>query len=275
MARGDKSSFFQLSETQSLLRLFRALASPYSPVVLSELLLDGAFGVPFLTAHKFLRLYGRKLSLESLEKGEDTIKSLGKLFRGLQRKFRREVCMNLFSILVRNSSLRKRGNHQTLLTEIEVVRTFLHLALSSIEKNRKLTLDDFLFFLGRLESYGEDMPLAVFESDEGINVSTLHGSKGLEFEYVWIAHLDQGSLMGGKHMGFTLPESIKGMMAKKDELTAKRELYVAITRAKDHSTLSYPRLGYSGSELRLADIVAEIPDGLFEREECTGNGESD
>ena len=109
------------------------------------------------------------------------------------------------------------------------------------------------------------MPLAVFESDEGINVSTLHGSKGLEFEYVWIAHLDQGSLMGGKHMGFTLPESIKGMMAKKDELTAKRELYVAITRAKDHSTLSYPRLGYSGSELRLADIVAEIPDGLFER----------
>jgi len=265
VARGDKSSFFQLSETQSLLRLFRALASPYNPVVLSEVLLDSAFGVPFLTAHKFLRLYGRRLSLESLEKGEDTIKNLGKIVAKIAKEVQKRSVYELVQYVGTELFFKKAESHQTLLTEIEVVRTFLHLSLSSIEKNHRLTLDDFLSFLDRLESYGEDVPLAVFESDEGVKVSTLHGSKGLEFEYVWIAHLDQSSLMGGKHMGFTLPESIKGMMAKKDELTAKRELYVAITRAKDHSTLSYPRLGYSGSELKLADIVTEIPDGIFER----------
>jgi superfamily I DNA/RNA helicase len=62
---------------------------------------------------------------------------------------------------------------------------------------------------------------------------TLHGSKGLEFEYVWIAHMDEKNLAGKRAGGFTLPESIKDRIEEKDELVIKRQLYVAITRAND------------------------------------------
>jgi ATP-dependent exoDNAse (exonuclease V) beta subunit len=41
--------------------------------------------------------------------------------------------------------------------------------------------------LERLEHYNEHVPIAVFGKNDGVKVLTLHGSKGLEFEFVWIA----------------------------------------------------------------------------------------
>jgi len=265
VARGKSARLLGLPVTQSLLRIFRVIASPADPVYLGELLLDTISGVPFLQAHKFLRLQGKKISLESFEKAENEIKQLGELVVGFVKVGREKDVYELIQYVGAELFFQNADSHRKLLTEIEVVRTLLHLALVSMEKNHKLTLSNFLEFLDRLESYGEDVPLAVFESDEGVRVSTMHGSKGLEFEYVWIAHLDENSIMKGRHSGFTLPESIKEKIAKKDELTARRELYVAITRAKRHSTLSYPVMSYSGNDLKLAKVIAEMPEGLFER----------
>jgi len=266
VASGSSTSFFELPETQSFLRLLRVLSAPYNPIFLADLLLDNAFKVPFLTAHKLLRFNERRISLESFIKGEIAVQKLGKMIAKAAEEAAKKDVYGLIEYVAAEFFFSQTQSHRTLLTEIEVTRTFLHLALASLEKKHKLTLSDFLLFLERLESYGEDVPLAVFDGGEGITVSTLHGSKGLEFRFVWVAHLDESSLMKGKHMGFTLPESIKEKIAKKDELTAKRELYVAITRAKDHATLSYPLLGYSGAALEPARIVADMPEGLLERQ---------
>jgi DNA helicase-2/ATP-dependent DNA helicase PcrA len=152
-----------------------------------------------------------------------------------------------------------------------VIRSFLHLALSFSEKNRKRsknTLGAYVSFIDRLQEYGEDIPLAVFQSDEGIKVITLHGSKGLEFDFVWIAHMDEGSIMKGKRRNFALPQNVAEKIEEKDELGAKRELYVAITRAKRFCTLSYPRFSYSGQNQELAKIISDLislDDKLFDK----------
>ena len=49
--------------------------------------------------------------------------------------------------------------------------------------------------------------------------------KGLEFEYVYICHLDEKNLLGRRSSNFTLPESIKELEHKKDIEAVKRELY--------------------------------------------------
>ena len=72
--------------------------------------------------------------------------------------------------------------HEELIRRIEVIRSFLHLALSFSEKN-KSSIMEFVAFIERLQEYGEDIPLAVFQSEEGVRVMTLHGSKGLEFDF--------------------------------------------------------------------------------------------
>jgi len=265
VASGGKSSFFGVAETQSLLLLLRFCSDPFNPAALAPILLDPGFGIPFLSAHEFLRKQGRKTSLATMREGSEPVVALGKRLEDLVQEVPKR---NVYSFIQHASVdlfFRAIESHEALLVQVEVVRTFLHLALSSMEKNPKLTLADFLAFIGRMESYGQDLPLAVFSADEGVKVMTLHGSKGLEFDSVWIAHLDESSLMKGKQMKVALPESIKEKVSKKDEITARRELYVAMTRAKKHLALSYSRTGYSGGATMLATIVSDLPQDIFKK----------
>ena len=50
---------------------------------------------------------------------------------------------------------------------------------------------------------------------------------------------------------------------EKDIAVAKREVYVAITRAKKFCTISYAKNSLDGSELELAQIIQELPEIHF------------
>ena len=265
VASGGKSSFFGVPETQSLLLLLRAAADPFNASHLGQILLDPGFGISFLVAHEFLRKNGRRISLATMREAGTEISALGEKIENLAKEVQRKTVYAFIQLATKELFFEKIDSHESLLVQIEVVRTMLHLALSSLEKNSKLALPEFLTFIDRLETYGQDIPLAVFSADEGVKVMTLHGSKGLEFDSVWIAHLDEASLMKGKQMKVTLPESMKEKISVKDEITARRELYVAMTRAKSHLTLSYSHSGYSGGDQFLARIVAEMPQEIFKK----------
>jgi hypothetical protein len=151
-------------------------------------------------------------------------------------------------------------DHEMLIREVELIRTFIHLLSDLQERNPKVTLSDFLKYLDRLEAYGHELPLAVFSGESGVRVLTLHSSKGLEFTAVYIAHIDEAALMKGKRSGFALPASIEARMEVRNELTARRTLYVAVTRAKEFCAISYSRHSYSGAELSPARILADMPE---------------
>ena len=87
---------------------------------------------------------------------------------------------------------------------------------------------------------------------------TLHKSKGLEYKYVFIAHMNEEILMSSKRNAFTLPEKVKDLLDKKDIESAKRELYVAITRAKDILSISYSKSDFEGKDLTLAHIIEDL-----------------
>ncbi len=269
---GGKISLFALPETQSFIRLLRVLASPAEGHLLAPLLLDHVFGVSPLTAHKFLKKSGKKLTWDDLKKGEETILALSQFLEKMAGEISSRDVYSFIQVVATESflktSLSDERSHRQLLTNIEMIRTMLHLALAQMEKNPHLLLADFVNFLDRMADYGEDIPLAVFSGDQGVEVMTLHGSKGREFDFVWIAHLDENSLMKGKRSGIALPEKLKEKALAKDEATARRELYVAITRAKRFCRISYARSGYSGTDQALAKIVAELPTDLLIRKKA-------
>ncbi|MBI3306091.1 ATP-dependent helicase [Candidatus Nomurabacteria bacterium] len=133
-----------------------------------------------------------------------------------------------------------------------------------LEGREDLTLHDFVSYLGRLELYGEMIPVLT-DKKKGARVLTMHASKGLEFDYVWIAHMDERSLGGGKKLSFTLPKKIRELIEEKDIDAVKRKLYVAITRAKRFCTLSYAGTSHKGAEQELAKIIASLPKEVFEK----------
>jgi ATP-dependent exoDNAse (exonuclease V) beta subunit len=130
-------------------------------------------------------------------------------------------------------------------------------------KHINASLKDFIEYFLRLKEYGNNISLATFGADTGIQVMTLHKSKGLEYKNVWIAHMNEEVLMSEKRNGFTLPEKIKEHIHERDIENAKRELYVAITRAKENCVISFANENYNGGELELAQIIRELPHTHF------------
>jgi DNA helicase-2/ATP-dependent DNA helicase PcrA len=269
-ARGEAVDFFEVSETESILRVLKILAYPEDGVPLGASFFDPIVGINPIEAHKFLRKQDMKnFSLLDVEEPSRTLFGGGdeseRWLKQLKDWLEEADKMSLYSLVQKVGSdhlLRSAKTHEILVTRIEVLRTLLHLLLSQIEKNPKLDLKSFVSFLERIESYGEKIPLATFGKEDGVKVLTLHGSKGLEFTYVWIAHMDEKSFMEGRRGGFTIPEGIKERIERRDELVKKRELYVAITRAEKYCTISYATNSYSGASQQLAGVVAELDDHL-------------
>ncbi len=269
---GNNNSFFDFEETYVLKNILKIIADPYDTNALGEILFNSISNITPIEAHKFLRsIKTRDLTLndliaytanESNDLFSDSngIRVLGKKIESWMNIYKSSDIYSLIQTVGTEYFIDKSKEHSDLIRNTEVIRTYLHLAVAQLEKNPHTKLKDFLEYLDRLESYNHHVPLATIGSDTGVNVMTLHGSKGLEYEVVHIAHMNENTLMNGRRRGFTLPESIENIAESKDELTAKRELYVAITRAKKFCSLSFAQESLTGASLEVAHIVAEIPD---------------
>ena len=271
VAAAGTQSFFAQAETGTVRSIMAALADPFDPVPVGALLLDPAVGIPPLQAHAYLRANLRKVSLSALTAeavagaGDEPIARFGRLMADLLGCAGSLGLHGLLQRIGEELFFKDLDDHERLVRRVEILRTFLHLLTSQQERHPHLTLGEFVAYLDRLEHYGHELPLAAFSALGGVRVLTLHGSKGLEFKNVYIAHLDEASLMRGRRLGFTLPERVQSRVEAKDEAVARRELYVAITRAKERCTLSYALTGYSGGSLEPASILADLPEALVER----------
>ncbi|MDE2399629.1 MAG: ATP-dependent helicase [Patescibacteria group bacterium] len=272
VAGGESTNFFESKEAISLLRVLKIIANPNDGVALANSFFDPLSGISPIKAHEFLRDQKmREFSLLNIKEEKNNLFEnsseinvwLGKLKLWLE--FSSESLYTFIQKVGTEFLLDTANNHDDLIVRIEVVRTILHLVLMQTNKNLKPNLVEFLNFLDRVEQYGENIPLAIFAPNDGVKVLTLHGSKGLEFDYVWIAHMDERSFSSGKVGGFSLPESVKVKVEVRDEEVLKRQLYVAITRAKRFCTISYAINSYAGRDQQLANIVADIGDS-FEKQ---------
>lgn len=106
------------------------------------------------------------------------------------------------------------------------------------------------------QEYSEQEKSKKKENRDGVRLMTLHSSKGLEFEVVFIVGFEEG----------ILPHSRS--MVDVSELEEERRLcYVGITRAKDYLYISYAtrRLYFGRSSLNEPSrFLHDIPDHLLE-----------
>ena len=273
VAGGDSQSFFDSRSVQSLRKVLQMISNPNDVFALTNTLFDQISDVSALSAHKFLRGTKTKdITIESfvtngsekgLFDGQNDISVWGKKIAGYIEESSKLGLLALISLVGNELLIERAKSHEELLENTEALRTFFHLAEMRLMKEPHENLKEFLDYLCRLEDYNTHIPLATFGAHQGVSVMTLHKSKGLEFEAVWIAHMNEETLMSQKKGGFTLPESIKAKINEKDIAVAKREVYVAITRAKKFCTISYAKNSLDGSELELAQIIRELPEIHF------------
>lgn len=272
------SSLFNSPDAQSLFRLLRIISEPFDSILLAESLLDKNSNIPSLIAHKALHEFkNSSLSIADLENygasvnlfdSQNPVRAWGKRLSIWINELSHRRLSELVSVVGNELLIKNAKNHEEILSSTEIVRSFLHIALLWEEKHPSGALSEFIGYLSRIEQYGGEAPLASFEINSGVSVMTLHRSKGLEYKNVWIAHMNEETLMGQKRQPFALPESIKAHIDERDSAAARRELYVAITRAKEVCNISYASKTYDGKPLELAEIVADLPDIHFTKKEA-------
>ena len=273
VSSGKSVSLFSVIEGDYLRRVLRVIVDPSDAISLSKTLLDKTSEIPYLTAHTFLK--NTKVDSLSIEEliacgssdglfaNENPISKWGNQLKNWINNQANEKPSVVVSVVGNELLIKNSKGLEDLIDRVEVVRSFIHQAIIFEEKNKKANLASFLEYLNRLESYNSHVELAKFGNNSGIKVMTLHKSKGLEYECVWVAHMNEETLMSEKKGGFTLPEKIKEHMNKRNLEMAKRELYVAITRAKEFCVLSYATENYNGGSMELASIIKELPDFIL------------
>ncbi|HWD88836.1 MAG TPA: ATP-dependent DNA helicase [Mucilaginibacter sp.] len=101
----------------------------------------------------------------------------------------------------------------------------------------------------------------VIYSDNGVNFLTAHGSKGLEFEHVFLIGCDKRTWDSkGRNYGFSFPDTLtQGSVDDGSQIEESRRLfYVALTRAKQCLMISYPRKDKNGKDQEASQFVGEI-----------------
>ena len=139
-------------------------------------------------------------------------------------------------------------------------------------RNPLLSLKQLMKTIQLMKDEGLTIPIVeISGSDKGVNLLTAHGSKGLEFRYVFFAGCVSSvwEKKRNPNRGYTLPDTLFTSVAKEKELEELRRLfYVAVTRAEQYLFISYYQFNAKNKEEEPTRFIAEIQEGqAFETED--------
>ncbi len=145
---------------------------------------------------------------------------------------------------------------------INLLTAFFDFVKEETSRNPSLALKDLIAIIDLMEK--EDIALPMTQtsgSEKGINLLTAHGSKGLEFEYVFLAGCNASSWEKKRKPGggYKLPDTMFSSQAfSSDEEELRRLFYVALTRAEKHLYISFAKFKNDSKELEPSMFIAEI-----------------
>ncbi len=146
--------------------------------------------------------------------------------------------------------------------QLQMLTAFFDFIKEETKKDPTLNLKGFVEVLQMMKKENLKLPLVQIGGNEkGVNLLTCHGSKGLEFEYVFFAgcNATYWEKKRAQNSGYKFPKSlfVSNTTSSSDE-ELRRLFYVAITRAEKHLTISYANHKEDGKEIEPTMFLEEI-----------------
>lgn len=281
---------FSDTEARKLLSLFRAVSEFGSEEFFIEALHADFLGIPPLAVYE-LAAFARKNRmtvfralrdeefLASLkEDSREAMQRVHGLFEKLVLFAKNETFFNFFDFAIRESGFLA---HLIFLPDsilrMQSLSGIFDSAREFSARKDFFTLADFMSFISAVREHGIRVKAkSRTVSQNAVNLMTAHKSKGMEFDYVYIVGVADGH-WGGRSVRDRLPliprvysmlslSAQAGESVERDENEDERRLFfVALTRARRHVTISFPRLGSDGSPVLPARFVNEMDSACVER----------
>ncbi|HEY8388983.1 MAG TPA: ATP-dependent DNA helicase, partial [Parasegetibacter sp.] len=282
-------NILHLPLTRQILLLFRYLASehdiPYSgDAMLFEILHFNWFNIPSIEIAKITaetaerQLSGEKTSLRKLlydksntapkelfEAGlNEQLKKASAVLETLIADVSNLTLQSLFEKIIRDAGILSHIMQQPdKIEQMQILTALFDFVKEETGRQPLLNVDSLISIIDTMEK--ENIALSMVQingNDKGVNLMTAHGSKGLEFEYVFLVGCNSGFWEKKKKpsgRNFTLPDTIFSS-ATSDQDTheeLRRLFYVAITRAEVHLYISYAKYKNDGKEMEPSLFIAE------------------
>lgn len=149
--------------------------------------------------------------------------------------------------------------------QLQIVTALFDFIKEETRRKPTLTLAEWINMVDLMEQEEISLPLVqVNGSENGVNLLTVHGSKGLEFEYVFFAGCNAAfwekkqKPKNGFKLPDTLLQSTKHSTEKESFEELRRLFYVAMTRAEQHLIMSYCHFKNDGKEMEPSMFIAEL-----------------
>ncbi|RJQ36041.1 ATP-dependent helicase [Candidatus Microgenomates bacterium] len=279
-------------DIQKLILLLRVISDPLknrNEYVKKALLLD-CFKIQPIDVFKLIRAaYEKKLfiwdiindekMLDELSlKSKKEIKNFADLFanqeKGLIKKTMNKRLDGIFVETLNRSGLMKRilekQHGQEILNRIKQLYDEVG---NEIKKNPLFSLSDFLKYIDLLEENNISLKQNAHIIPENIvRLMTVHKSKGLEFDYVFVINAYDGHWGNSRKRGsiFHIPCGQLGLrldqeLGNEQNSDERRLFYVALTRARKKIFLSYSLTSQDGREQIPSQFISEIPEKFIEK----------
>jgi DNA helicase II / ATP-dependent DNA helicase PcrA len=252
---------------QQFIALLKAIEIPYQSELLAETLLFDFVNLNRLDSFKINRIYNKNnqskreifdliQDIEYLK--ENNIESIDELVNFAQkliewsRTNQNFTFPQFFEIIMKESGLLDYIQNNHKLDDLNSIKTLYDFAKSRSENKRGYKLADFFEDIRVLQEAGIKLAKEEFKSKSvGVNLMTAFGSKGLEFEYVFIPKLVNGVWGNKRNIDKLKLVSPWSETNKAEDLEEERRLFfVALTRAKHHIYLTNSRKYGEESEFK-------------------------
>lgn len=145
---------------------------------------------------------------------------------------------------------------------MKMLNAFFDYVQDECRRNPDLTLRGLMDQVQLLEDNNLSLPLVQTSgSESGVNLLTCHGSKGLEYTYVFFMGCYSGVWEGKRkpNGGYKLPPTVFQKESKEEnEEELRRLFFVAATRAEKYLYISFPNQTNDGKALEASRFIAEM-----------------
>ncbi len=284
--RTDSINILDDLHIQQLIDLFKYLDNPDDDVLLGKILSFKFLKIPALDLYHLFhfakkdqlflfQLIGDVQKLTDFGISQNTQTKLTNFVKQVAQIQKDKINLPLTEIFLRVINkfnyLPYILNHSdvTLLKQLDRLYSHLKTSLSiePIDLHQWVTN---LHVLVENEISINSLPL-VDDLDNSIRLMTVHKSKGLEFEHVFLIKVLSGKWdSSSSHSNIKLPlgiikTDISSVLLDKDVEEDRRLFYVALTRAKNQIYLSYTKFNDSGKEQLPSIFINEIDPSLVQK----------
>jgi DNA helicase-2/ATP-dependent DNA helicase PcrA len=251
------TKFFERKEVKDVISYIRLALNPDSMVDVKRVINSPVRGIGKTTLLKVLE--GKEDELPNAAK--EKIRSFRSLLAAIEQKTKTDKASDVVKYVITMSGMEKSFKDEDDQERLENVRELVTLALKYDAYVQPEGIEKML----EEAALASDQDTIDEEKDKdkkpGVKLMTVHASKGLEFDYVFITGLEQDLFPSGR----TRDEASSPESSEEE----RRLFYVALTRARKRLFLSHAnvRTIFGNKQVTLpSEFLADVDDDLIEEE---------